>query len=223
MRSSALAISWMTTVWACTQGPAPPDAEEPRVYVENHIVSTWPAYRRLAEVTFQDPSGAMLEAHPLTEPIPLSAVYALMPDGGRVSVLSDTSLSPSYISLSRWFVEGVKPGDHLVFGGDNQPPSGCESRIIRDWTVDPVTHVATWADPDAASVDARIIRHSSAVCGMPPFPGYRCTVEADLDGSTSTSVTIGDVLRSVSVIACPNASYDEIRTAVASRFGPYDY
>jgi len=116
----------------------------------------------------------------------------------------------------------VKPGDRLVFGGDTQAlPPDCTRRAIASWTVDPSTNTATWADPDATSVDARITIRADAVCTMTPFPFYRCETDVELDTGTSTSVADAARLTSIEVIECPDERYDQIRTAVASDFTPH--
>lgn len=210
MRHRAIVLAWILTS-ACTS------AAEDRVYVENHLISSWPV-RMLAQVTFQDPDGAMLEAHHVTDPVPLDTVYALMPDGGSVTVFADRSGSPSFTVLLRRSVDGVKPGDRLVFGGDSVPGTfpDCSRRNITGWTVDPATNAATWEDPEAASVDARITRRQTADCARTPFPGFHCESTVSVDGNSATSMSQGNLVTAIEVVTCATKSYDDIRVSLAS-------
>jgi hypothetical protein len=195
-------------------GSSGPPAD-PHVYVVDHIRSTWPSAS--PEVTFLDPAGAALERLQLTDPDRTD--YAVMPQGGSVSVFTDRSASPSASYWARWTIDGVKPGEHFVFDG-TQPhlPSDCSHRTITAFTIDPMTSRASWDDPDAGSVDARIVHRSSGCQNQ--FPPIRCSVNTDVDGSTATSVLGGPDLTSVDVIACPNEHYDDIRSLLTASLGP---
>src|SRR6476646_6943125 len=108
MRGSAVVISSLVC-GACMSGGGPP--ADPNVYVVDHLRSTWPPAS--PEVSFLDPAGAALDRLQLNDPD--HTEYAVMPQGGTVSVFTDRSSSPTAVHWERWTIDGVKPGEHFVF------------------------------------------------------------------------------------------------------------
>jgi hypothetical protein len=204
-----------TMMMACasSRDDALPDAGagDPRVYVEDHLTNWWPT--TMAPVSFRAPDGSAIEATP---PSSGGVMYtAAMPDGGSVLVFQDLSGSPTSQAHRAFWVDGLEPGDHFVFGKTPASlPSDC---VCRDaaWTLD--SGRAVWTDPDAASVDARIVRRESETCVFDGSPPYYCDTTTEIDGRTETSIDAKDpsVLKAITVVACPGESYRDIRTALA--------
>lgn len=153
-------------------------------------------------------------------------VYADMPEGGSVSVFTNYSSSPTATAWDRWSIAGVMPGDHFVFDGSAPHlPADCTHRSITSFTLDATKTQASWQDPDAGSVDARIV-HRSTGCNQ-FFPPIMCSVTVEVDGSTATSVEAhpvndpsgtGTDLTSVDLVVCPAEHYDDIRTLLTASF-----
>ena len=154
---------------ACSSGP---DAS---VQVEYDVHFSPPV---TMSVTFKGPDGATLDQTLSQTPSRGDPLYtAQMPDGGTV-ILRETQTpgQPNAQYQRTYTVEGVVAGDHYFYGGylnpDERPslPSDCTCRSITTWTLDPGSGLATWTDPDSASVDARMVWRDFRTCSaLPPF------------------------------------------------------
>ncbi len=217
----ALAIVAGITAGCHADHAAAPDAASPDaftpdpscVYVE-HFVGGY-----MSGVEFTDPSGMDVSPTP-TCPVTNSGLddgnyAAAMSEGGSVTI--SRTPQPGGSCTARYIaeVEGVQPGDRYDYTSPVALPADCVTRAITNFTVDPMTGQETWVDPDAASVDARIIDDAAALTLNSP-----CGVRHTIDGLTTTFVTSGPPsFLGVTVISCPHESYDDIRSAVVTSIG----
>ncbi|HEX8115261.1 MAG TPA: hypothetical protein VF516_46360 [Kofleriaceae bacterium] len=229
MRGSALVLVWAACA-ACHGGGASVDASEPRVYVVNTFAPHGPFFLS-SDVSFSDPAGHPIPGtrvpDPDTDAGQYGTVYAVMPDGGSLTMSIHESDSPTSNSDSSWSIAGVKPGDHYRFDGSSVTlPAGCTRRTFTSFTIDATGTQASWDDPDAASVDARIV-HRTRGC-QNSFPPITCVVTVEVDSSTATTVKVlvsgistptAD-LTSVDVVSCSSQTYDDIRMRLTGQFAP---
>jgi hypothetical protein len=187
---------------ACGQ-PAGPD---PYVYVNARPKSSWPT--SAPPVSFIDPTGMSVAGEAVNDGT--FTERAPLPDGGSIDLFADLSSSPTARATEAWRVEDVQPGDHFDFVAPAQQlPDDCTSSNITGWTID--SGNATWTDPDAAHVVARIARYQRMSNTGMGYTGSQWTV---VDGLTSTSVPDGDVLQELVTYHCLDETYDDVRTIV---------
>lgn len=191
MRGSA-AVLVCAICSACGGDGGTSDASEPRVYVVDNITAVSPFETFSSEVAFLDPTGRQIPGTRVSDPGSdagqYGMVYAIMPDGGSLTVSAINIASPTSRRTDIWSIAGVKPGDRYVFDGNgisvNPPklPADCVRRTITSFTVDATGTQASWNDADAASVDARMV-HRSTGCpgGTPPV---NCIFTDQVDSST---------------------------------------